>query len=477
MTGPQQSHDGYNHAKNQGHYDDQSPDYRDDYAPAALDENGKFSYGAIVVMLVFAVLATILMLFTNSQTWTKIAVLCALWAAIVGCIAVSRLRKQVDNQQRDNDNLERLHQAELERELATHREQELILEQNFYDSLQEQEQNILADIRAELTVLRENLSAMIGTDLDTERAALKAEAERILELERDSKDSSAVEARTNGSTSRTSSGAASSRESRNTVTSNSGNKIREVASPPPSSSTSKQGDNSLRTGSFNAVKWTPQSPQRSGTGYSADETTVLSSVEKNNSSAGGTRPPATQSSSSDQSSTSGSTQHQGSAVYRGADRDNSQFFAFGAGPAQDADKTTDGQASSRVQDTGAPSTSESRRRPDPYTGSFASFGSGRSVAPSYDRTHAPTTGGFRAQSAASGSSSTNHQPRTGMFTGPATSGGSSPYSTASADARGRHEGAGGAEARGHRRRADESAANQNVTVAALLEQLKKNSEN
>ena len=64
-----------------------------------------------------------------------------------------------------------------------------------------------------------------------------------------------------------------------------------------------------------------------------------------------------------------------------------------------------------------------------------------------------------------------------MFTGPATSGGSSPYSTASADARGRHEGAVGAEARGHRRRADESAANQNVTVAALLEQLKKNSEN
>ncbi|MDU7306991.1 MAG: DUF6779 domain-containing protein, partial [Escherichia coli] len=119
--------------------------------------------------------------------------------------------KQVDNQQRDTDNLERLHQAELERELATHREQELILEQNYYDSLQEQEQDTLADIRAELTVLRENLSAMMGTDLDTERAALKAEAQRILELERDSKDSSSTtEARTSGSTSRTSSVPASS---------------------------------------------------------------------------------------------------------------------------------------------------------------------------------------------------------------------------------------------------------------------------
>ena len=171
MTGTQQSHDGYDSHNHQGHYDDQSPDYRDDYPPANTGGSGKFSFAAIVVMLVFAVVATILMLFTESETWTKIAVLCALWAAIVGCIAVARLRKQVDNQQRDTDNLERLHQAELERELATHREQELILEQNYYDSLQEQEQNTLADIRAELTVLRENLSAMMGTDLDTERTA------------------------------------------------------------------------------------------------------------------------------------------------------------------------------------------------------------------------------------------------------------------------------------------------------------------
>ena len=55
MTGPQQSHDGYDSSNNQGHYDDQSPDYRDDYPPANTGGSGKFSFTAIVVMLVFAV--------------------------------------------------------------------------------------------------------------------------------------------------------------------------------------------------------------------------------------------------------------------------------------------------------------------------------------------------------------------------------------------------------------------------------------
>ena len=566
MTGPQQSHDGYDSSNNQGHYDDQSPDYRDDYPPANTGGSGKFSFAAIVVMLVFAVVATILMLFTESETWTKIAVLCALWAAIVGCIAVARLRKQVDNQQRDTDNLERLHQAELERELATHREQELILEQNYYDSLQEQEQNTLADIRAELTVLRENLSAMMGTDLDTERTALKAEAQRILELERDSKDSSSTtEARTSGSTSRTSSVPASSHAPSGKRGQNRGGAgqtqgagkasgagrssaaqqgranqstagSRAADSTPP-----QQGDNSLRTGSFNAVKWTAQPSRRSGSGYSADQTTVLPSVEKKSnpqaqqrSTGYGASQQASQQQRAQQSRTQQqqpaqqqptrqatqqqpdraaqnnqrSSAPQGSAVYRGADRDNSQFFAFGAGSssassAQPASGSSQPQ-SSRTESTpyvgshrgpnpnanSAQSQSAtqsgstmggSRRNTDPDTGSFAAFGSGRSSAPSYDRTHAPTTGGFRAQSPSAGSAPASggqtggRSPHEGMFTG-SQSYGPSASSSNTPDPRGRHEGPQDSSSGGRRRRADNGDSSQNVTVASLLEQLKKNSE-
>lgn len=562
MTGPQQSHDGYDSSNNQGHYDDQSPDYRDDYPPANTGGSGRFSFAAIVVMLVFAVVATILMLFTDSETWTKIAVLCALWAAIVGCIAVARLRKQVDNQQRDTDNLERLHQAELERELATHREQELILEQNYYDSLQEQEQNTLADIRAELTVLRENLSAMMGTDLDTERTALKAEAQRILELERDSKDSSSTtEARTSGSTSRTSSvpasshapsgkrgqnrggagqtqGAAQPSGSRNTSAAQPGRANQSSSgSWATDSSSSQQDDNSLRTGSFNAVKWTAQPSRRSGSGYSADQTTVLPSVEKKpnpqaqqRSTGYGTSQSSqlqrTQQSRpqqpAQQQPTRQATQQQpdraaqnnqrsaaqGSAVYRGADRDNSQFFAFGAGSsptssAQPASGSSQPQ-SSRTESTpyvgshrgpnpnansaqsrsvaqSGSTTGGPRRNTDPDTGSFAAFGSGRSSAPSYDRTHAPTTGGLRAQSPssgsapASGSQAGGRSPHEGMFTG-SQSYGSSASSSNTPDPRGRHEGPQDSSSGGRRRRADNGDSSQNVTVASLLEQLKKNSE-
>ena len=569
MTGPQQSHDGYDSSNNQGHYDDQSPDYRDDYPPANTGGSGKFSFTAIVVMLVFAVVATILMLFTDSETWTKIAVLCALWAAIVGCIAVARLRKQVDNQRRDTDNLERLHQAELERELATHREQELILEQNYYDSLQEQEQNTLADIRAELTVLRENLSAMMGTDLDTERTALKAEAQRILELERDSKDSSSTtEARTSGSTSRTSSVPASSHApsgkrgqnrggagqtqgarkasgAGNTAAGQPGRANQSSSGSRAADSTStQQGDNSLRTGSFNAVKWTAQPSRRSDLGYSVDQTTVLPSVEKQSNPQaqqrsagyGASQQRASQPSQQrtqqsrprqqqqdQQQSTRQATQQQfdratqnnqrssapqGSAVYRGADRDNSQFFAFGAGSssassAQPASGSSQPQ-SSRTESTpyvgshrgpnpnansaqnrsvtqSGSTTGGSRRSTDPDTGSFAAFGSGRSSAPSYDRTHAPTTGGFRAQSPssgsapASGSQASGRSPHEGMFT-ESQNYGSSASSSNTPDPRGRHEGPQDSSSGGRRRRADNGNSSQNVTVASLLEQLKKNSE-
>lgn len=566
MTGPQQSHDGYDSSNNQGHYDDQSPDYRDDYPPANTGGSGKFSFAAIVVMLVFAVVATILMLFTESETWTKIAVLCALWAAIVGCIAVARLRKQVDNQQRDTDNLERLHQAELERELATHREQELILEQNYYDSLQEQEQNTLADIRAELTVLRENLSAMMGTDLDTERTALKAEAQRILELERDTKEqSSTTEARTSGSTSRTSSVPASSHAPSGKRGQNRGGAGQTqgagkasgagrssaaqqgranqstAGSRAADSTSSQQGDNSLRTGSFNAVKWTAQPSRRSGSGYPADQTTVLPSVEKKSnpqaqqrSTGYGASQQASQQQRAQQSRTQQqqpaqqqptrqatqqqpdraaqnnqrSSAPQGSAVYRGADRDNSQFFAFGAGSssassAQPASGASQPQ-SSRTESTpyvgshrgpnpnanSAQSRSAaqsgstmggSRRNTDPDTGSFAAFGSGRSSAPSYDRTHAPTTGGFRAQSPSAGSAPASggqtggRSPHEGMFTG-SQSYGPSASSSNTPDPRGRHEGPQDSSSGGRRRRADNGDSSQNVTVASLLEQLKKNSE-
>lgn len=565
MTGPQQSHDGYDSSNNQGHYDDQSPDYRDAYPTTNTGGSGTFSFAAIVVMLVFAVVATILMLFTDSETWTKIAVLCALWAAIVGCIAVARLRKQVDHQQRDTDNLERLHQAELERELATHREQELILEQNYYDSLQEQEQNTLADIRAELTVLRENLSAMMGTDLDTERTALKAEAQRILELERDTKDaSSTTEARTSGSTSRTSSapasshtpsgkrgqnrggagqtrgaGQASSAQQRGANQASSGSR---AADPAPT----QQDDNSLRTGSFDAVKWTAQPSRRSGSGYSADQTTVLPSVEKKANpqaqrsngyqpSRRSSQPQASQSSQQwvqqsrpqQQQATQQSTRQsgrasqssqrpnttQGSAVYRGADRDDSQSFAFGAGSsptssarpasgssqpqpsrtestsyagshrgpnpnASSVQSSSNSQGDSNAQPRST-ATGGSRRSTDPDTGSFAAFGSGRSSAPSYDRTHAPTTGGFRAQSAslgsASGSQAGSRSPHDGMFTG-SQNYGSSASSSNSVDPRGRHEGPQDSSSGGRRRRADNGDSSHNVTVASLLEQLKKNSE-
>ncbi|MEJ6020332.1 DUF6779 domain-containing protein [Corynebacterium sp. H113] len=141
---------------------------------------------AMILMLVFiglAVLASVIMLFSSSTAWMKIGVLAALWAAVIGAVLVTRYRRQVQEQRTRMKDIEERHQLELDRELATHREQELILEQNYLDSLETQNDNTISELRAEIVALREQLSELLGDGFDDERVALRARAERLRELD------------------------------------------------------------------------------------------------------------------------------------------------------------------------------------------------------------------------------------------------------------------------------------------------------
>lgn len=149
--------------------------------PAISDEGDKPPY-LLYLLCACALVASVLMLFSSNTLWMKIAVLFALWAAFLGALATTRLRKQVSSHREHMRDAEALHQAALEREVASHREQERRLEQNYYQALHHQEQSVLEEIRAQLESLRENLEAMMGQDLE-ERQALRAEAQRIVELE------------------------------------------------------------------------------------------------------------------------------------------------------------------------------------------------------------------------------------------------------------------------------------------------------
>lgn len=135
------------------------------------------------ILIVLAVAASIVMLFATSTGWMKIAVLAALWAAVIGALLVTRYRRQLDSERERIVDLERMHQIELDRELATHREQELILEQNYLDSLEGDKDDTISQLRAEIIALREQLSELLGEGFDDERVALIARAERLRELD------------------------------------------------------------------------------------------------------------------------------------------------------------------------------------------------------------------------------------------------------------------------------------------------------
>ncbi|MDK8507320.1 MULTISPECIES: DUF6779 domain-containing protein [Corynebacterium] len=137
----------------------------------------------MVVLLVLAVIASIVMLFATSAGWMKVAVLLALWSAVIGAVLVTRYRKTIALERKRLETIEELHKVELDRELATHREQELILEQNYLDSLEGNNDDNIAALRAEVFALRAQLAEFMGEDFDDEQVALRAQAERLRELD------------------------------------------------------------------------------------------------------------------------------------------------------------------------------------------------------------------------------------------------------------------------------------------------------
>ena len=136
----------------------------------------------LVVLVLLALTAVVVMLFTGSDVALKIGVVAALWAAVLGIILVARYRRQVAAVERDRELAEREHEEELRRESAAHREQEHILQQSYLESLDEYRDTALAEIREQLAAMRAQLEELSGQTWSYEPAALQAEARRIQEL-------------------------------------------------------------------------------------------------------------------------------------------------------------------------------------------------------------------------------------------------------------------------------------------------------
>ncbi|AGF73444.1 DUF6779 domain-containing protein [Corynebacterium halotolerans] len=152
---------------------------------SAENSPGGYDRGQIllIVLVALALIASLIMLFTNSDGALKIALLAALWAAIIGFFLVTRYRRQAERSQEEMEHREDLHRAEMEKAAAERRSEQRGREVELRDKQLARDTEVLEEIKQELAALRAQLEELNGREFGYEPAALRAEARRIQELE------------------------------------------------------------------------------------------------------------------------------------------------------------------------------------------------------------------------------------------------------------------------------------------------------
>lgn len=123
----------------------------------------------MTVLLVLAIAASSALVFTNRVELLKLAVILALWAAVVAAFVSVIYRRQSDMDAAKARDLKYVYDLQLDREISARREYELTVEaqlrRELASELQAQSADEVAALRAELAALRTNLEILFDTDL------------------------------------------------------------------------------------------------------------------------------------------------------------------------------------------------------------------------------------------------------------------------------------------------------------------------
>lgn len=135
----------------------------------------------LTTLLVLAIGASSTLVFTNRVELLRLAVILALWAAVVAAFVTVIYRRQSELDQARARDMKFVYDLQLDREISARREYELSVESHLRRSLSREIRAEAADemaaLRAELAALRSQLEVMLGTDL-APRPAL--ESDRIV---------------------------------------------------------------------------------------------------------------------------------------------------------------------------------------------------------------------------------------------------------------------------------------------------------
>jgi hypothetical protein len=136
----------------------------------------------LTALLVLAIGASSALVFTNRVELLKLAVILALWAAVVAAFVSVIYRRQSDVDQARARDLKLVYDLQLDREISARREYELTVESQLRRELASELRTHATDevsaLRAELAALRTNLEILFDAEL-SERPALETERKAV----------------------------------------------------------------------------------------------------------------------------------------------------------------------------------------------------------------------------------------------------------------------------------------------------------
>lgn len=134
--------------------------------------------GALIIL---GVVASVFLVFSESVQLLRVGLVAALWAAIVGAIAMTKFRREAAMDKAKARDLQKVYELQLEREITARREYELGVEAKVRREVRADAEE-LAGLRAELVALRANLQFLFDGQLPVDRIALHADSTRVGEL-------------------------------------------------------------------------------------------------------------------------------------------------------------------------------------------------------------------------------------------------------------------------------------------------------
>lgn len=124
-------------------------------------------------LVVLAVVASGFLIFSDSVQVLRVGLMAALWAAVIGAIAMTRYRRESAADKAKIRDLQTVYELQLEREISARREYEVGVEARVRSEVGIDGSDIAA-LRAELAALRGSLEVLFDGRLPADRVAIEA---------------------------------------------------------------------------------------------------------------------------------------------------------------------------------------------------------------------------------------------------------------------------------------------------------------